>query len=233
MAAGEAHLADVEGGLAGSRPCLDGKCSLLLFGFPFQQSVAQHRHADLCEVTGIPPIREAAAFARESECQGEVALHLLPLEYAVSPMSSWEGTPEIDEDNSDVEFLFEKPTGNAQEVDVMQLDVVEDVASSSKRMSEENGGAEALIKRSRVGGSSDEDDCIITLPDLREFERALSRPGQTEMGLSQVLGNLQAARQQSQSSLQHAQDLVWHRDELAESLIKRMEEELARMRHKV
>ena len=109
---------------------------------------------------------------------------MLPPEYAVSPMSSREGTPEIDEDDSDVEFLFEKPTGNAQEVDVMQLDEVEDVASSSKRMSEEGGGAKVLIKRSRVGGSSDKDDCIITLPDLREFERVMSRPGQTELGLS-------------------------------------------------
>ena len=118
---------------------------------------------------------------------------MLPPEYAVSPMSSREGTPEIDEDNSDVEFLFEKPTGNAQEVDVMQLDKVEDIASPSKRMSEGNGGDEALIKRSRVGRSSDEDDCVVTLPDLWEFERAMSQPGQTELGLSQVLGNLQAA----------------------------------------
>ena len=195
--------------------------------------MAQHRHADLCEVTGIPPVREAAAFARESERQGEVALHLLPPEYAVSPMSSQEGTPEIDEDDSDVEFLFEKPTGNTQEADVMQLDTVENVASSSKRMLEGNGGNEALIKRSRVGRSSDEDDCVVTLPDLREFERAMSRPGQTELGLSQVLGNLQAVRQRSQSSFQRAQDLVRHRDELAESLIKRMEEELAKMRRKV
>ena len=135
-------------------------------------------------------------------------------------MSSREGTPEIDKDDSDVEFLFEKPTGNTQEVDVMQLDEVEDVASSSKRMSEEGGGAEVLIKCSRVGGSSDEDDCIVTLPDLQEFERAMSRPGQMELGLSQVLGNLQAVQQQSQSSFQRAQDLVQHRDELAESLIK-------------
>ena len=88
-------------------------------------------------------------------------------------MSSREGTPEIDEDDSDVEFLFEKPTGDAQEVDVRQLDEVEDVASSSKRMLEEGGGAEVLIKHSRVGGSSDKDDCIVTLPDLREFERAM------------------------------------------------------------
>ena len=220
MAAGEACPADVEGGLARSRPCLDGKCGLLRVRLPFSQSVAQHRHADLCEVTGISPVREAAAFARESERQGEVALHLLPPEYAVSPMSSREGTPEIDEDDSDVEFLFEKPTGNTQEVAVMQLDEVENVASSSKRMSEGGGGAEVLIKRSRVGGSSDEDDCIVTLPDLREFERAMSRPGQTELGLSQVLGNLQAVRQRSQSSFQRAQDLVRHRDELVESLIK-------------
>ena len=170
---------------------------------------------------------------RETERQGEVALHLLPPEYAVSLMSSQEGTPEIDKDNSNVEFLFKKPTGNAQEVDVMQLDEVEDIASSSKCMSEEGGGAEVLIKCSRVGGSSDEDDCIITLPDLWEFERAMSQPGQTELGLSQVLGNLQAVRQRSQSSFQHAQDLVWHCDELTESLIKRMEEELARMRRKV
>ena len=194
--------------------------------------MAQHHHADLCEVTGIPPVCEAAAFARESERQGEVALHLLPPEYVVSPMSSWEGTPEIDEDDSDVEFLFEKPTGNTQKVDVMQLDEVEDVASSSKHMSEGNGGDKALIKRSRVGRSSDEDNCIVTLLDLREFERAMSRPGQTELGLSQVLGNLQAMRQQSQSSFRRAQDLVQHRDELAESLIKRMEE-LTRMRRKV
>ena len=195
--------------------------------------MAQHRHVDLCEVTGIPPIHEAAAFARELEHQGKVALHLLPPEYTVSLMSSQEGTPEIDEDNSDVEFLFEKPTGNAQEVDVIQLDEVEDVASSSKHMLEEGGGAEVLIKHSRVGGLSDEDDCIITLPDLWEFKRAMSQPGQTELGLSQVLGNLQAVRQRSQSSFQRAQDLVRHCDELTESLIKQMEEELTRMHHKV
>ena len=195
--------------------------------------MVQHHHADLCEVTGIPPVREAATFAQESEHQGEVALHLLPPEYAVSPISSREGTPEIGEDDSDVEFLFEKPNGNTQEVDVMQLDAVENVASSSKCMSEGNRGNEALIKRSRVGRSSDEDDCVVTLPDLREFKRAMSRPSQTELGLSQVLGNLQVMRQRSQLSLEHAQDLVRHHDKLAESLIKRMEEELARMHHKV
>ena len=196
--------------------------------------MAQHRHADLCEVTGILPVNEAAAFARESERHGEVLLRLLPPEYAVSPMSSRAGTPEINEDDSDVELLSDKLTENAQGVDGMQLDAVESAGSSSKRLlEEENGGDEALIKRSRVVGSSDGDDCIVTLPDLREFERAVSQPGQTEMGLSQVLGNLQAARQQSQSGLQRAQDLVRHRDELAESLVEQMEAELARIRREV
>lgn len=182
---------------------------------------------------GILPIEEVAGFARTAEENGNIKLHLLPPEYTVTPMSSRETTPEVEEEDSNYDLLSARPTANTQELASMRLDA----GSSSKRLLEEDsGGSEAPIKRSRivrrlkVVESSDGDECLITLPDLREFEGSLSRPGQTVIGLSQALGNLQAARQRSQSDLQLAQDLVKCRDKLAESLVERMEEEIARMR---
>ena len=119
-------------------------------------------------------------------------------------MSSRDTSPESKEDDSDHNLLSARPTANTRGLAIRRLGAGENAAGSSKRLLEDDSGGfkaptkrSKVVERSKIVESSDRDNCLVTLPDLREFEGALSRPGKTEIGLSQVLGNLHAARHRS------------------------------------